>query len=64
MYDKLQLGWANSLLAFLAILLGWPTPFILWKYGAVLRAKFPYIVIQVVQKLRETLGNQTHRIWG
>jgi hypothetical protein len=43
------LGWGNSLLAFLAILFGWPAPFILWKYGAALRAKSPYIMSQVVQ---------------
>jgi multidrug resistance protein len=39
MYDKLHYGWGNSLLAFLAIALGWPAPFLLWKYGELLRKK-------------------------
>lgn len=39
MYDKLHYGWGNSLLGFLAIVLGWPAPFLLWKYGELLRKK-------------------------
>jgi hypothetical protein len=39
MYQKLQYGWGNSLLAFLAIALSWPAPFLLWKYGELLRKK-------------------------
>jgi multidrug resistance protein len=39
MYDKLHYGWGNSLLGFLAIALGWPAPFLLWKYGELLRKK-------------------------
>jgi MFS family permease len=42
MYDKLRYGWGNSLLAFLAIILGWPAPILLWKYGEVLRKKSTY----------------------
>lgn len=38
MYTRLGYGWGNSLLALLVVLLGWPTPFILWKYGAYLRS--------------------------
>ncbi|EKD21743.1 uncharacterized protein L3040_004966 [Drepanopeziza brunnea f. sp. 'multigermtubi'] len=39
MYRKLDYGWGNSLLAFIAIALGWPAPFLLWKYGERLRNK-------------------------
>ncbi|KAK0119746.1 hypothetical protein ONS95_011181 [Cadophora gregata] len=39
MYAKLHYGWGNSLLAFIAIVLGWPGPILLWKYGEKLRAK-------------------------
>ncbi|KAG4413602.1 hypothetical protein IFR04_013268 [Cadophora malorum] len=39
MYAKLHYGWGNSLLAFLAILLGWPAPILLWKFGEKLREK-------------------------
>jgi multidrug resistance protein len=39
MYDALDYGWGNSLLAFIGIVLGWPAPFLLWKYGEKLRKK-------------------------
>lgn len=39
LYDKLHYGWGNSLLALIAILLGWPAPFLLWKFGERLRKK-------------------------
>jgi len=39
MYAKLHYGWGNSLLAFIAIGLGWPAPILLWKYGEKLRKK-------------------------
>jgi multidrug resistance protein len=39
MYAKLHYGWGNSLLAFIAIGLGWPAPILLWKYGEMLRKK-------------------------
>lgn len=39
MYDTLGYGWGNSLLAFVAIVLGVPSPYLLWKYGEVLRAR-------------------------
>lgn len=42
MYNKLGYGWGNSLLAFLAICLGIPAPFLLWKYGPVLRNQSKY----------------------
>jgi hypothetical protein len=39
MYNALDYGWGNSLLAFIALVLGVPAPFMLWKYGEKLRAK-------------------------
>ncbi|KAJ9144012.1 Bicyclomycin resistance protein [Coniochaeta hoffmannii] len=40
MYDKLGLGWGNSLLGFIAVAMI-PISFLLLKYGEVLRKKFP-----------------------
>ncbi|KAL8630736.1 hypothetical protein Q9189_003577 [Teloschistes chrysophthalmus] len=37
MYDALDYGWGNSLLAFLAFVIGIPTPFVFWLYGEKLR---------------------------
>lgn len=42
MYDKLDYGWGASLLGFVAIGIGFPTPFLIWKYGETLRMKSPY----------------------
>ena len=42
MYQRLDYGWGNSLIAFLAIALGVPAPFALWRWGPWLRAKSPY----------------------
>lgn len=39
MYNALDYGWGNSLLAFIAIVLSIPAPFVLWKYGDKLRAR-------------------------
>jgi multidrug resistance protein len=39
MYAKLHYGWGNSLLAFLSIGIGFPAPFLLWKYGEKLRQR-------------------------
>jgi multidrug resistance protein len=39
MYNALHYGWGNSLLAFIAIGLGWPAPILLWKFGEKLRKK-------------------------
>jgi hypothetical protein len=39
MYNALGLGWGNSLLAFVGIVLGVPAPFVLWKYGEGLRGR-------------------------
>ncbi|KAJ6263100.1 Efflux pump vrtL [Drechslerella dactyloides] len=39
MYKQLDYGWGNTTLALAGIVIGWPGPFILWKWGAKLRAK-------------------------
>ncbi len=39
LYQRLGQGWGNSLLAFIAIAIGVPTPWFFWRYGAKLRAK-------------------------
>jgi hypothetical protein len=39
MYRALDYGWGNSLLGFVAIGLGLPAPFMLWKFGETLRSK-------------------------
>ncbi|KAI1414126.1 MFS general substrate transporter [Hypoxylon sp. FL1857] len=38
MYQALGYGWGNSVLALTFVVIGWPAPFLLWKYGATLRA--------------------------
>ncbi|XDG08612.1 hypothetical protein ABKA04_008227 [Annulohypoxylon sp. FPYF3050] len=38
MYQNLGYGWGNGLLALTFIVIGWPAPFLLWRYGATLRA--------------------------
>ena len=42
MYESLGYGWGNSTLAFVAIGLGWPSPFLLLRYGVALRKRSPY----------------------
>ena len=39
LYKSLGYGWGNSLLGFVAIALGMTGPMMLWRYGAILRAK-------------------------
>lgn len=39
LYDALGYGWGNSLLGFVAIVLGFPAPVLLWYYGEKLRMK-------------------------
>ncbi|CZT41675.1 related to multidrug resistant protein [Rhynchosporium secalis] len=38
LYDRLDYGWGNSLLAFLFIAFAVPGPFLLWKFGGRIRA--------------------------
>ncbi|KAL8689865.1 MAG: hypothetical protein Q9224_004542 [Gallowayella concinna] len=42
MYAKLDYGWGNTVLAFVAILLGIPAPLLLWMYGERLRKRSPF----------------------
>ena len=42
MYARLDYGWGNSLIALIALVLGLPAPFLLWRYGPWLRAKSQY----------------------
>jgi len=42
MYNALGYGWGNTVLAFVAIAIGVPAPWLFWKYGAALRAKSRY----------------------
>ncbi|KAI0384215.1 MFS general substrate transporter [Hypomontagnella monticulosa] len=38
MYQNLGYGWGNSVLALTFVVIGWPAPFLLWRYGAKLRS--------------------------
>ncbi|XXG94507.1 hypothetical protein Hte_000764 [Hypoxylon texense] len=42
MYDRLGYGWGNSLMAFLGMAIGLPSPILLWKYGEILRKRSPF----------------------
>ncbi|KAJ5151681.1 hypothetical protein N7492_009976 [Penicillium capsulatum] len=42
MYQALHYGWGNSLLAFVAIVIGIPAPIFLWRFGEPLRKKSTY----------------------
>ncbi|KAK6366044.1 hypothetical protein LTS17_011011 [Exophiala oligosperma] len=42
MYQALGLNWGNSMLGFIAIVLGIPAPILLWKFGQMLREKSTY----------------------
>ena len=42
LYKALGLGWGNSLLGFIALGIGIPAPFLLWKYGEALRKRSPF----------------------
>lgn len=39
LYSTLGYGWGNTTLACLSVVIGFPTPFLLWKYGGRLRAR-------------------------
>ncbi|KAI1760316.1 MFS general substrate transporter [Hypoxylon sp. FL1150] len=42
MYDRLGYGWGNTLMAFLGMAIGLPSPILLWKYGEKLRKRSPF----------------------
>ncbi|KAI1428223.1 major facilitator superfamily domain-containing protein [Xylaria sp. FL1777] len=42
LYARLGNGYGNTLLALLGVVIGWPAPFLLWKYGETLRKKSPF----------------------
>jgi MFS family permease len=42
MYSKLDYGWGNSLLGFVAVGLGVPAPILFWVFGKRLRERSPY----------------------
>ncbi|OHX00385.1 major facilitator superfamily transporter [Colletotrichum incanum] len=42
LYQKLDYGWGNTLLALLGVAIGWPGPLLLWKFGPRLRKKSQY----------------------
>ncbi|PYI06810.1 MFS general substrate transporter [Aspergillus sclerotiicarbonarius CBS 121057] len=42
LYQALGYGWGNSLLAFIAVGVGWPAPWLLWRYGPGLRRRSEY----------------------
>jgi multidrug resistance protein len=42
LYRKLEYGWGTTVIALVATTLGWPAPFLLWRFGPFLRAKSPY----------------------
>lgn len=39
MYNGLGMGWGNTLMALVGIVIGWPGPPLLWKYGPALRRR-------------------------
>ncbi|KAI0486068.1 major facilitator superfamily domain-containing protein [Xylaria cf. heliscus] len=42
LYARLGYGWGNTLLALLGVVLGFPGPFLLWRYGEMLRKRSPF----------------------
>ena len=44
MYDKLGVGWGNSLLAFLSLFIGLFAPVMMWRWGAWLRSRSTYCI--------------------
>lgn len=42
LYNRLDQGWGNSLLALITFVIGLPSPFILYRYGAALRSRSAY----------------------
>jgi hypothetical protein len=48
--DKLGYGWEGTLLGCIAVVLGVPTPFVLWNYGARIRERSSFCAGNVVHK--------------
>ncbi|TRX96546.1 hypothetical protein FHL15_002448 [Xylaria flabelliformis] len=42
LYGRLGYGWGNTLLALLGVVLGFPGPYLLWRYGEKLRKRSPF----------------------
>jgi MFS family permease len=42
LFERLDYGWGSTLLAAVAVVLGCPAPFLLWRYGEELRRRSPY----------------------
>jgi hypothetical protein len=42
LYEKLDYGWRNTLLAFITMVIGVPAPFLLWTHGAKIRSWSQY----------------------
>ncbi|KAI1134512.1 MFS general substrate transporter [Hypoxylon sp. FL0543] len=42
MYDRLGYGWGSTLMALLGVVIGWPSPLLLWRYGEALRERSPF----------------------
>ncbi|KAI0460190.1 major facilitator superfamily domain-containing protein [Xylaria acuta] len=42
LYGRLGYGWGNTLLALLGVVLGFPGPYFLWRYGEMLRKRSPF----------------------
>jgi hypothetical protein len=50
MVKALGYGFEGTLLGCIAVVLGVPTPFVIWKYGAWIRARSPFCAGDVVHK--------------
>jgi hypothetical protein len=44
LFDALDYGWGNTVLALIAVSIGWPAPLLLWRYGPALRKKSPFAI--------------------
>ncbi|CAL8577281.1 hypothetical protein XPA_003115 [Xanthoria parietina] len=46
LYDSLGYGWGNTLLAAIAVVIGWPACLGLWSWGRTMRARSPFCVTE------------------
>lgn len=42
LYHTLDYGWGTTTIALIAVVIGWPAPFLLWRFGPRLRARSEY----------------------